>query len=609
MAARTDPLAHHSFPYGRRRHPKASDLEPETASSSRGVAAARGALSALLQVQPVSLSILIVVLGISLWLGYGFVMGKISPEVMVTVQQFEVPPQVANRLLLSGKSASDITQDVINDVLAGADQFSGNAYYKYENGATHLLAASKSVKTPVETSYGIELKGISLDNIMHLYNSGRYQQWAISGDILSTPHGMVGRVRSSLRDKAGFWQTPPSNEDNPAVLIQEATYMMLASIDPELLGRACLQRGDYEHAVKVFRQWEMDDPRNWRPTYYLSLAYSSQQGMEDEANIFADWSREIKDHSDKQVARKVSLKSQSNEKIALSLQTTAQLALRTKLDLDALPQASPALLSEQLAALKSARGDLQVLVKTEPDMLDYKFEEARTVAKLALVQSYDNPGSSDAKDTIDQAIEEFALAAKYLPDNGGFHQQLAVFSAYKVEIMERHKDSRNDIDAAVRDEIKEYKIALRMRPSETPPLWGAIYADLKLGDRKDAIDLSRKMILLTPDSQDARVAFILAAERGDKSQRIIKEEDLYLQQVLSSKAEENKLDVLWCAFRDSKNQEDLELVAAQGRQRFPKNVKFKTSFKSATEPKPVQSLISVRTAKPTPGIAAASSGY
>ncbi len=587
MSARTDPLTHHSSS-DRHDRPKASQTKPRTSFSSREASAARSAVSALLQVQPVSLSILIVVAGISLWLGYGFVMGKISPEVMVTVQQFEVPAEVANRLSLSGKSASDIAQDVINDVLASANRFNGPEYYKYDGVATHLRAASKSVKTPVETSYGIELKGISLDNLMHLYNSSRYQQWSISGDILSSSHGLVGRVRSSLRDRAGFWQTPPSSENDPAVLIQEATYLMLAGIDPELFGRACLQRGDYEQAARVFRQWEMDDPQNWKPTYYLSLTYSYQQGKEKEADLFANWSEEVKTKGYPPAASKTvqtTSKLQSDEQIATVLRRTVELAGRTKLDPGALQQASREDNLKSLQTMKEAEAELRARVESDPQVPDYSFEEARTIAKIALVQSYIEPGLPDAGISIDRALDEFASAAKSLPDNGGFHQQLAVFSAFKVEIMQRHKDPLPAIEKVLEEEIQQYRIALRMRPSETPPFWGAIYAQLALGRPEQARDLARTMVLLQPESQDARIAFVLAAERDASREETARDEDTYLKQLLSSNLEENKLEVLWSAFRDAKNDEKLRLVVAEGRQRFPHNPRFQSSIDPA-QPKP-----------------------
>ena len=59
--------------------------------------------------------------------------------------------------------------------------------------------------------------------------------------------------------------------------------------------RISYQQGKYEEAAKVFRQWEIDDPRNWKPGYYLSLDYG-YQNKDQEASNLASWSKNIADH-------------------------------------------------------------------------------------------------------------------------------------------------------------------------------------------------------------------------------------------------------------------------------------------------------------------------
>src|SRR4051794_36444213 len=65
------------------------------------------------------------------WLACGYVLGKCSPQYMVTVEPFEISSEVGSRTLLSGKSASDIVVDIVNDVASHASKFHGIDYYNY----------------------------------------------------------------------------------------------------------------------------------------------------------------------------------------------------------------------------------------------------------------------------------------------------------------------------------------------------------------------------------------------------------------------------------------------------------------------------------------------
>src|ERR1700736_492121 len=88
-------------------------------------------LSALFGKLSLPVGILLVLACVSLWLLSGYILGKISPEYMVTVQPFEISPEIGNRTSLSGKSASDVVVDILNDAASHAAQFHGTDYYRY----------------------------------------------------------------------------------------------------------------------------------------------------------------------------------------------------------------------------------------------------------------------------------------------------------------------------------------------------------------------------------------------------------------------------------------------------------------------------------------------
>jgi hypothetical protein len=116
------------------------------------------------------MGIVLCVLCIALWLFAAYIIGKISPADVVTVQPFEISAEIGNRTALSGKSASDIVVDILNDAAGHAAQFHGTDYYKYVGAGAQPLSLEQPIKVPIQTSYGIELKGVSVDNLLLLYD-------------------------------------------------------------------------------------------------------------------------------------------------------------------------------------------------------------------------------------------------------------------------------------------------------------------------------------------------------------------------------------------------------------------------------------------------------
>jgi hypothetical protein len=79
--------------------------------------------------------------------------------------------------------------DILNDAASHAAQFHGTDYYKYVGTGAQPVYLHPAIRVPIQTSYGIELKGI--DSVLRLYNQARYDQWIIGGDVVSSPEGLV----------------------------------------------------------------------------------------------------------------------------------------------------------------------------------------------------------------------------------------------------------------------------------------------------------------------------------------------------------------------------------------------------------------------------------
>jgi tetratricopeptide (TPR) repeat protein len=510
------------------------------------------------------------------YLAIGSVLGKLSEEYMITVQPFEIPAAIATRVSISGKSAADIVVDTLNDAAAHASQFHGTEYYRYDSTGPQPVALHSAIEAPVQTAYDIELKGISLDSLEHLYNGRRYQQWIIGGDVFSSPDGLVGRIRLNQGDTAArFWETAPSAHASPSELIREATYIMLTSVKPELLGQSYLQQGRYKEAAKVFRQWEIDNPRNWRPSYYLSLAYGYQD-RDKEAGNLARWSKNIADHEKKRDFKEP-LDALCSEN---ALTSGAAKAVKVS-EVSEVPDAHFSSTSEKENKLEQAKLELRRLIRGTVSDVDYRIQRAKILDREAHIESDMNPNSLEACEHERQAIDSLDEAIQGVPENGGLHEQRAIFLMNLVTILKKYNKESPAILVKETEEVEEYTRALELRPAEASPLWGAIYAQLDLGNGEDAVNLARTITLLQPDSKTASAAYIFALEgtirvTGKDPERE-KEVELRLKQLLQSEIEQTELQTLWHAFKTKDYQEGLDLVAAEAKRRFPLDSTFEES--------------------------------
>ena len=527
-------------------------------------------LCALLERLSLTVGALVALLGLGTWLAFGFFLGKVSQEYMVTVQPFEISPAIANRVSISGKNAADIVVDTLNETSTHASQFHGTAYYRYDRAVSQPVALHQAIKIPVQTSYDIELKGISLDSLIRLYNGRRYQQWIISGDVLPSPHGLIGRIRLNQGDTARFWETAPSAEASPADLIRQATCMMLNSVNPELLGQSYLQQSRYEEAARVFRQWEIDDPLNSKPSSYLSLAYGYQD-KDQEASSLTKWSKNIADHEKK------SGFGNRLEALGSGAVFTSGFAGAPS-DISGSPNASSSENRDKLDRLQQAELNVRRLSESDGSNVDYRIQRARILDSEARIESDLNPSSLLPCQWMQQAIDSLDEAIQRVPENGGLHEQRAIFLMHLVDMMKKHGIDAPSISAKETEEASEYTRALEMRPTEPSPLWGAVYAQIELGKGEGAVDLARVITLLQPDSRAAATAYIVALEgamsvSGKQPERE-KEVEVRLKQLLPSIIEQTQLQALWSAFEKNNYQEGLNLVAAEGKRRFPADSTF-----------------------------------
>ena len=160
----------------------------------------------------------------------------VSPKSRITVSAFQIFEADSKSSNLNGKAVADLLVDDLHQILETADQFSGTAYSSPKS-FRHLPDLPQ---IPVDTSYGLEIKGISVDQIISSWNHLRYREFAIGGDLLpGTKTGSIMKVRYETSGEANSYEQLLPRID-PASLksaVQEMSLDLVKDISPQAAAR------------------------------------------------------------------------------------------------------------------------------------------------------------------------------------------------------------------------------------------------------------------------------------------------------------------------------------------------------------------------------------
>jgi tetratricopeptide (TPR) repeat protein len=218
-----------------------------------------------------------------------FLVGLVAPRPMIVVQPFEVSDDVQKHLELSGKNAADIFLDRLNALASDGAAFHGNAY----SSKAHYGSVPEMLKIPVQSSFGLELKGISVDAVLAVLDRIRYQQIPIGGDITMDKDSIAIRVRWNRKGQSESLGIEPVDRTQLEGAVDSLAEQFLEHLNPELAGRAYLQEGAHiDRAISAFAGWAFSNPGNPEPFSYLARAIEEKQAEE------MDNARRQADHSD-----------------------------------------------------------------------------------------------------------------------------------------------------------------------------------------------------------------------------------------------------------------------------------------------------------------------
>ena len=499
-----------------------------------------------------------------------------APQTTVTVQEFEISQEATHGFGITGKGTSDLVIDRLNRVCADGKHFQGAEYYTYDHQGAQPIALDETIHVPVESTYGFELNGISIDSVIKLFKQARYKQWIVSGDVMPAKDGLTVRIRVNEGGAAGSWETLLRPGESPAAAVQASTDAMLTAETPELLGRAFLAEGKPKEAETVFRQWALSSAHTWRPYYYLGMALDYQTGKEQEAKSVARWSRVIAEHE--RVAE-ATAQVQSREQISTPerLAEITQIAWETREGSGT--AAMPAVDKKvQLARLRHGVEMLTESKQGNQGNLTFKTQQAKILDKEAVLELSLDPTSKEATATESQAVNLLGEAVSQLPGNGGLYEQRGVMLQHLVAIERSNGEAESSIRENQSREIADFQRALEIQPTRTSPLWGVLYAMIDAKRSEEAVDLARVILVLQPDSATVRAAYVVALEYamrdGGKDEEREAEVKLQIASVARA-ADQSELEAIWFSCAQRGDVRSMRELAVVGRRRFPQDATFR----------------------------------
>jgi tetratricopeptide (TPR) repeat protein len=211
----------------------------------------------------------------------GLVLRRREPKTLITVSEFQIFPGDRKSNEQSGKALADLFIDELHRVLEKADRFHGNRF----SSSKAFGGVPDMPYIPVDTSYGIEIKGVSLDQLVATWRRIRYQEYRISGDLITSTKGQYAiLMRYDTEGRANSFDAPLPRIDPETLnsVVKALTLKLVKDINPEAAARylsavamdSCERDCEkaWEPAVQFCFEWTEKEPGKARPFFYLGYA-------------------------------------------------------------------------------------------------------------------------------------------------------------------------------------------------------------------------------------------------------------------------------------------------------------------------------------------------
>jgi tetratricopeptide (TPR) repeat protein len=390
-------------------------------------------------VATVAVVVVLIALGVGFWKKWK------NPEPMIVVQPFEESTDAAKACGMTGKNAEDIFVDRLNELTAEAAAYHGNLYASKNS----LGRLPEQPRIPVETAYGISVHGVSVDDVIRLFNRVRYDQWNITGDLFVEGKRCRVRVRLTRATGSSGWDSTPAKGQSVTDTVRLTTLKLIGAAHPELAGRALLQEivdrknagvapGPlYGQAEDAFRGWIVSRPQDLRAYAYLTTVYI-YEGKSLEALYVTDWIQEWPGLKHKVEQAEAGRRS---AKAGTASEAPPLLGEDTPEDRIAMMGATAKLTRREttLDEMQSVKATFDQLAAKHPGDARYYLNSAVTSETIAVIirngaagRSFTAAEQSEIMTRYEDAVQLLLRAVVLDPENAGVHrdigQELSAFA-------------------------------------------------------------------------------------------------------------------------------------------------------------------------------------
>jgi tetratricopeptide (TPR) repeat protein len=266
-----------------------------------------------------------------------------SPRSQMTVSAFQILDVSGKTATPDGKALADMMVDELHQILESAESFSGT----YGSSRQTYGPVPDLPEIPVTTSFGIEVKGVSLDTIISTFKRIRYREFIVSGDLMRDLNGKSTikiRYETTGQAKSFKRSLDTGSVDDIENAISELAVDLVKGISPQTAARYLLSEAVacsspmeckvlWGDAVRYCVSWTQMQPQNYLSFYYLGYSLEGS-GHQEDALIYLVRAYQLNDRSD------LALIAQGKALMELGRFNEAETAFRTALKIRKTPNAN-----------------------------------------------------------------------------------------------------------------------------------------------------------------------------------------------------------------------------------------------------------------------------
>jgi tetratricopeptide (TPR) repeat protein len=175
-----------------------------------------------------------------------------------------------------GKVLADLLVDNFHQIIEEANRFSGTGA-----GKKAFRSVPDMPHIPVDTSYGLEFKGISMDHLIATWKHIRYHEFLVSGDLILGPNGDgIVRVRHTTAGRAKSFEARllEINPMNIEAEVYTLSLELMKDMNPEVAARYLIAtylnctrdcNDSYSAALRFCREWSKNNPKDAIAFFWL----------------------------------------------------------------------------------------------------------------------------------------------------------------------------------------------------------------------------------------------------------------------------------------------------------------------------------------------------